>query len=177
MKAGKVVPQRFFIRPAEDVARDLLSCQLCRHAKGTIQRWPIIETEAYIGPEDQACHARAGRTRRTEVMYGPPGHWYVYLCYGIHWLLNIVTQPKDFPAAVLIRGAGEVSGPGRLTKALHITGEHNTQPASRESGLWIEAGPPCDSGDIQSTPRIGVDYAGPDWSQRPYRFLRNRSEL
>lgn len=154
------------------VAERLLGCQLCRRIGGTVLKWPITETEAYDGAEDKASHARSGRTKRTEVMFGPAGIWYIYLCYGVHWLLNIVTGPEDYPGAVLLRGAGEVNGPGRLTKAMAIDGTLNRTPAGPETGLWIEAGAPLASREMVRTPRIGVAYAGPDWGNRPYRFIR-----
>ena len=121
----------------------------------------IHEVEAYIGPHDLACHGRFGRTDRTAVMYGPAGYWYVYLCYGMHWMLNIVTDGEDFPAAVLLRGAGEFNGPGKLTKGLQIDKGLNGLPAEKRSGLWIEDREqrPRRS-QILRTPRIGVDYAG-----------------
>jgi DNA-3-methyladenine glycosylase len=165
------LPCGFFNRAAPEVARALLGCRLCRRVDGATLCWRITETEAYDGPDDRASHARAGRTARTEVMFGPPGIWYVYLCYGVHWLLNIVTGPVDYPAAVLIRGAGGVRGPGRLTRAMKVDGGLNRQHASPASGLWIEPGPPPAEAAIRTTPRIGVDYAGPDWAMRPYRFL------
>ncbi len=164
----------FFERPALVVARELLGCRLCRRRDGRIQRWPITETEAYIGPEDRACHAHRGRTPRTAVMFGPPGVWYVYFCYGMHWMLNIVTCEEGHPAAVLLRGAGPCAGPGRLTRALGITGALNGRPAARPSGLWIEPGEPVPDSAVAVGPRIGVAYAGPDWSQRPYRFVIRR---
>ena len=171
MEPGSVLKPAFFERDARLVARDLLGCRLCRPVDGTVHRWTIRETEAYTGPEDRACHAHKGRTRRTEVMFGPPGHWYVYLCYGIHWMLNVVTGPAGHPAAVLLRGAGERLGPGRLTRALGITGDLHGALANPGSGLWMETGFRVPEARIEQTPRIGVDYAGPDWSQRPYRFV------
>ena len=161
----------FYNRPTLDVARDLIGCRLCREMDGQVIRLPITETEAYDGPEDRACHAFKGRTQRTEVLFGPAGIWYVYLCYGIHWMLNVVAGPDDYPAAVLIRGAGEFDGPGKLTKALRITGAQNQMPVSPDSALWIEVGAAIPDEHIQRTPRIGVNYAGPDWSQRRYRFV------
>src|SRR3954466_14162813 len=99
----------------------------------------IVETEAYHGEEDQACHARAGRTTRTDVLYGPGGVWYVYLCYGIHEMLNLVVGPAGWPAAILIRGVEGAIGPGRVTKALAINRKLNRASATdAQSGLWIE---------------------------------------
>ena len=158
-------------RPVLEVAPLLLGRRLCRRMGGEVIRLPITEVEAYDGPEDKACHAHKGRTRRTEVMYGAAGNWYVYLCYGVHWMLNIVTGPVDYPAAVLIRGAGGCHGPGRLTRLMGITGELNGRAAVAATGLWIEQGEPVEMCRIATSARIGVDYAGPDWSRRPYRFF------
>jgi DNA-3-methyladenine glycosylase len=169
--SGNPLASTFFNRPTLDVARDLLSCRLCRVVDGEVLSWQVTETEAYDGPDDRACHAHKGRTGRTEVMFGPAGNWYVYLCYGVHWMLNIVTGPVDYPAAVLIRGAGELHGPGRLTKAMGITGTLNRKPAIPSTDLWVEAGEPIAAGSIVTTPRIGVHYAGPDWAKRHYRFI------
>ncbi len=159
-------------RDALSVARDLLGANLCRvMPDGTTISWPVTEVEAYIGPEDKACHAAAGRTRRTEVLYGPPGIWYVYLCYGIHWLANLVTGPEGSAAAVLLRGAGPVAGPGRLTRQLEVTGAENGMPAASESAFWIAPGVGVREADIDRLPRVGVDYAGPLWSAKPYRLI------
>lgn len=116
-----------------------------------------------------ACHAARGRTQRTEVMYAPAGTLYIYFVYGLHWILNVVTGPESFPAAVLIRAAGEISGPARLTRALAIDGKLNGRMAGRALGLWFESGK--SPGKITATPRIGVAYAGPRWSSRKLRFL------
>lgn len=155
-----------------DSARRLLGCRLVRRMPdGSERSSRITETEAYEGTEDKACHAHAGRTRRSEVLFGPPGILYVYLCYGIHWLLNITTREEGLPAAVLIRGVESVSGPGRLTRALNIDGALHRKPLGKDTGLWIEAEEAVPKRDIQSTPRIGIDYAGPEWSQKPWRFV------
>ncbi len=166
----KILPPSFFNRPTLEVARDLLGKFLVRRfSDGTETALRITEVEAYDGPDDKASHASKGRTPRTEVMFGEPGHFYVYLCYGLHWMLNIVTGPKDYPAAILIRGVEGGNGPARLTKALKIDGSLNTLPAAESSGLWFE-----DRGEkvgkIKATPRIGVDYAG-EWSKKKWRFV------
>lgn len=133
----------------------------------------ILEVEAYHGEQDQACHARAGRTKRTEVMYGPGGVWYVYLCYGIHEMLNLVVGPAGWPAAILIRGVEGAKGPGRVTKALGIDRRLNAASATdAASGLWLEdrgVRPP--RGSVKATPRIGIDYAGPIWTGKHWRFV------
>lgn len=132
----------------------------------------ITEVEAYDGERDRACHARAGRTRRTEPMYAAGGIWYVYLCYGVYELLNLVVGPEDWPAAILIRGVQGVKGPGRVTKALGIDRSLNAAPVGRASGLWIEdRGVQVPRRLVQSTPRIGVDYAGPVWRAKRWRFV------
>ncbi len=154
-------------------ARNLLGKHLVvRESGGTIARHLITETEAYDGPEDRACHASRGHTARTAVMFGPAGHWYVYLCYGVHEMLNLVTGPAGYPAAVLVRAVSAASGPGRLTRRLAIDRRFNALPAMRPTGLWLE-----DSGilipdtDVLRTPRIGIAYAGPEWAAKPWRFV------
>ncbi len=132
----------------------------------------ITEVEAYDGPDDLACHASRGRTKRTEVLFSPGGIWYVYLIYGMHEMLNLVTGPQDYPAAILIRGLEGISGPGRLTRALNIDRRFNGLEATPQIGLHIEdRGTKIVRKRIKTTPRIGIDYAGPIWSQKPYRFL------
>lgn len=147
--------------------------------KYLVRRWPdgreearmIVETEAYCGESDLACHARAGRTKRTEVMYGEGGAWYVYLCYGIHEMLNLVVGPRDWPEAILIRGVEGAVGPGRVTKTLGIDRQLNATAADPTSGLWLEdRGVRVPRGGVKITPRIGVDYAGPIWSTKHWRF-------
>jgi DNA-3-methyladenine glycosylase len=164
--------ETFFDRPTVRVARDLIGCHLVRERNGAIERYMIVETEAYDGPADLACHAAKGRTKRTEVLFGKPGHFYVYFVYGMHWLLNVVTGPEGYPSGVLIRGVEGTSGPARLTKKLGITGLLHGKKSSNESGLWIEIpDKKIPSNKIMRTPRIGIDYAGPIWSQKKYRFI------
>jgi DNA-3-methyladenine glycosylase len=168
---SQVLEQPFFARPALVVARELLGKHLVRRWRNREQAVLIHEVEAYIGPHDLACHGRFGCTSRTAVMYGPAGYWYVYLCYGIHWMLNVVTDGEDWPAAVLFRGAGEFTGPGKLTKGLRIDRRLNALAAEEETGLWLEnRGPRVRRSQILQTPRIGIDYAG-HWKEKPYRFV------
>ena len=130
----------------------------------------ISEVEAYNGPEDKASHASRGKTERNKMMFGEAGNWYVYFTYGMHWMLNIVTGPKDYPAAVLIRGTDKISGPARITKFLQIGRKFNGKPADKKTGLWIEdRGIKIKKSQITATKRIGVDYAG-KWANKPYRF-------
>jgi DNA-3-methyladenine glycosylase len=166
-----VLEQSFFARPAVKVARELLGKHLVRRLGKMELALMITEVEAYVGPHDLASHARFGRTTRTEVMYGPAGHWYVYLCYGIHQMLNMVTDAEEWPSAVLIRGAGEFVGPGRLTKALKIDQRLNTKPATPRTGLWVEdRGVRVRRRQVECTPRIGIDYAG-EWKHELFRFV------
>lgn len=168
-----VVPSGLFAtKDAVAFAPWLLGKVLVRtHTNGEETRHIITEVEAYNGEKDLASHASKGRTARTDVMHRPGGIWYVYLCYGIHEMLNLVVGPTDFPAAILIRGVHDSVGPGRLTKLLGIGRSLNGMAAEPASGLHIE-----DDGIfvakkwIHVTPRVGVDYAGPIWAAKPWRF-------
>ncbi|VAW14837.1 DNA-3-methyladenine glycosylase II [hydrothermal vent metagenome] len=168
----KVLSKKFFERPAPEVAEDIIGKYLVCTVRGRESAFMITEVEAYEGFDDKASHASKGRTKRTEVMFGSAGVFYVYLVYGMYEMLNIVTGPKDYPAAVLVRGVESIAGPGRLTKSLKITRALSGKKATRESGLWIEErGVKISKKDIKKTPRIGVDYAGPVWSRKQYRFV------
>ena len=167
------LPESFFERPAVVVAQELIGCLLCRKLNEQILTFPILETEAYLGSEDLASHARFGKTQRNAPMFGPAGRWYVYLCYGMHSMLNIVTSPENQPSAVLIRTITGSQGPGRLTRALSIHRDFNNQPCHPQSNLWIA--PATQTSPIITTSRIGIDYAGPIWSEKPYRFVANIS--
>ena len=167
----KILGPSFFNRRADSVARELLGCWLIvQRGKRYQEKHCIFETEAYLGPHDLACHGRAGPTPRNRTMFGPAGYWYVYLCYGMHWMLNIVTGREGLPAAVLLRGAGESVGPGRLTKMLGVTKQHDGRQANSVTGLWIEEGTRVPRRQIQRTPRIGVDYAK-EWAEKPLRYV------
>jgi DNA-3-methyladenine glycosylase len=132
----------------------------------------ITETEAYIGPHDLACHAAKGRTKRTEVMFGPAGTLYVYMVYGVHWMLNVVTGPIGYPAAVLIRSLEGVSGPGRLTKALGITGACNGLAATEPTGVRFIKPPRRTSRAKVTGQRVyELDMPVPLWSNKQYRFV------
>jgi len=171
---GKIINQKFFLGDALTIAQSLIGKYLVRVQDGEESALMLHEVEAYDGPADLACHASRGKTPRTEIMFGSGGHFYVYFIYGIHWMLNIVVGEVDYPAAILIRGAGEISGPARLTKALSINKDINKMPAAKETGLWFEdRGVHVAKKDIIRTPRIRVDYAGDVWSKKPYRFLLN----
>ena len=170
--------QEFFDRPADRVARELLGSWLAvRGADGRVTRHLVFETEAYLGAHDLACHGSRGMTKRNATMFGPAGYWYVYLCYGMHWMLNIVTGPVGVPAAVLLRGVGSHEGPGRLTRALGVDRTFDGRPATRSGGLWLEAaGSPVPRRLVRRTPRIGVGYAGA-WAEKPLRYVVDPAEL
>ena len=169
--------QEFFDRPADRVARELLGSRLAvRGADGRVTRHQIFETEAYLGVHDLACHGSRGMTMRNATMFGPAGNWYVYLCYGMHWMLNVVTGAEGVPAAVLIRGAGGFGGPGRVTRGLLIDRRFDGRPAARRGGLWFEAGAAVPARFVERTPRIGVAYAGA-WADKPLRFVVDPDRL
>jgi DNA-3-methyladenine glycosylase len=161
------------------LARRLLGQVLVRtFPDGRQERHVITEVEAYHGERDRASHASRGRTRRNAPMFAPGGVWYVYLCYGVHEMLNLVTGPRDFPAAILIRGVAGLAGPGRLTKALGIDRRLDGAPAAPVSGLHLEAaGARVPRRLVHAAPRIGVDYAGPVWARKPWRFFFDPHEL
>ena len=167
-----VLSAAFFERPAAAVAPELLGKYLVSAIGGKKSACMITETEAYIGPHDLAAHSSKGLTPRTAVMFGPPGRWYVYFTYGIHWMLNIVTGPEGYPSAVLFRGVEGIPGPARLAKQLGITGALNAHAAVPASGLWIEdRGVKVQKSAIRTSPRVGVEYAGPVWAAKPYRYF------
>jgi len=170
--ARLIKPEELQDKNTVAMARWLLGKVLVRTAEGVDRGCHVItEVEAYHGEGDLACHASKGRTKRTEIMYKPGGCWYVYLCYGVHEMLNLVTGPAGHPAAILIRGLQTVTGPGRLTKRLEIGRALNGASALPTSGLHLEDhGIVVPRSRIKSGPRIGVDYAGPVWAAKPWRF-------
>lgn len=166
-----IEPREWQGRATVRLARSLLGKVLVRTTSQGRVEHVIVETEAYHGTADRASHASKGRTARTEVMFAPGGCWYVYLCYGMHEMLNLVTGPADFPAAVLVRGVELVSGPGRLTRRLGIGRGLNGLPVVPESGLHLEDHSiVAPARHIIAGPRVGVDYAGPVWAAKPWRF-------
>ena len=172
------LPLSFHAREPVKVARALLGMDLVHVVRGRPRVGRIVETEAYLGPHDLACHSSKGRTARTEVMFGPPGHAYLFLVYGMHLCVNVVVGDG---AAVLIRalapGTGlsglRTDGPGRLTRALGLGLQLNAAPLDR-APLFIAQGVGVPARSIEATPRIGVDYAG-EWAARPLRFTDRRS--
>ena len=167
----KTLGPAFFNRPTLTVARELLGKYLVRRVGDKTIALVITETEAYDGPRDKASHAHRGRTPRNEPMFGPAGRTYIYFTYGIHWLLNIVCGATEYPAGVLIRGAGDLIGPARVTKFLAIDGTQNAQQLTRKLGLWIEDRGvkvlPC---DVSRKPRVGIAYAE-EYVHKPWRFI------
>ena len=158
----------FYHRPCPEVAKELVGKVLVRRVGDEVLRLRITETECYCGESDTACHASKGRTKRTEVMYGPAGTIYVYLCYGVHWMLNIVTGEENEPEAVLIRACeGKYSGPGKLTKAMQITGGLNRGSILGDE-LWVEDdGFSC---GIEPATRVGIGYASREDQELLWRF-------
>jgi DNA-3-methyladenine glycosylase len=182
------LPRSFYSRSTLDVANDLLGKVLIRRLGRRKLAGRIVETEAYVGPHDLACHASKGHTPRTAVMFGPPGFAYVYMIYGFYFCLNVVTEPEGYPAAVLIRAVEPLegvdlmkklrshpvrhtniaSGPGKLCMAMSIDKQLNGADLLGTT-IWIEDRN-IDRGAILTSPRAGVDYAG-EYKDKPWRFF------
>ena len=163
--------EKFFHRDALEVAPDLVGKILVSRIKGEEIRIRITETEVYRGEEDTACHAHKGRTKRTEVLYGKSGVIYVYLCYGMHWLMNVITGEEEQPQGVLIRAGEGFNGPAKLTKALGVTGEQNLKSFVDSDEIWIE-----DDGekyDYHTDTREGIAYATEEYREKQWRFVLN----
>ena len=160
----------FFHRHALEVAPELVG-KLLVHGDRYLR---ISETEAYCGEKDTACHAHKGRTKRTEVLYADAGTVYIYLCYGMHWLMNVITGDRDDPQGVLIRACLEAEGPGKLTKALGITGELNRGSIVDSEELWIaDDGFRC---AVRTDKRVGIGYASQADQDRLWRFILDTSK-
>jgi DNA-3-methyladenine glycosylase len=169
MNSGSRLKKDFYLRDVLEVAPELIGKELVIVSENTVfNRFGIIEVEAYRGEEDRACHASKGRTRRTEVMYHEGGRIYVYFVYGMYWMLNIVTGKIDNPQAILIRGIAGCYGPGRLTRATGIDGSYYGEDLTISKRIWLE-----DKGittEIKTGKRIGIDYAGEPWRDKPWRY-------
>lgn len=163
----------FFHRDCLEVAPELVGKVIVRKlANGEEIRLRITETEAYRGTEDKACHASKGRTPRTEILYRESGLIYVYLCYGIHWLMNVITGEIEQPQGVLIRACEGFEGPAKLTKKLMVDKSFNGQSFCNCKNLFIE-----DDGfksKIRTDKRVGIDYAGEEWASKPWRFILDK---
>lgn len=190
MVLSPCLPVSFYDRPVLEVAGGLLGMRLVRRLDGQRLAGMIVEAEAYDGEADLACHARAGRTPRTMVMYGAPGRAYVYFTYGMHWLLNCVTGPESYPAAVLLRailpqeGLDQIAarrkgrlqaewcnGPAKLCQAMGIDGRLNGADLSDpQSGLWIEFGQPMAEERVHTSGRFGIQNVPEPWRSLPWRF-------
>jgi DNA-3-methyladenine glycosylase len=182
-----ILTRDFYNRPTLQVARALIGARLVRILEGKKLIGLITESEAYISEKDLACHAKAGLTPRTAVMFGEPGHAYVYFTYGNHWMLNVVTEPEGFPAAVLIRAIQPVEGvdimlekrsgrdtfgPGKLCQAMGITkSENGVDLTKKTGGLWIEAGVNVPNSLVTKGPRVGLNNTPEPWLSKPWRFL------
>ena len=187
---GRPIPREFFQKPTLWVARHLLGTRLVHRLAGQRIAGIVVETEAYIGEVDQGCHARAGRTPRTQVMYGPPGHAYVYFNYGMHWLFNVVTEREGFPAAVLVRALVPVEGldamarrrpgrpftqwadgPAKLCRALGITGAyHGLDLTASDAPLFFEYDGVLADAVVRRGPRVGLNRVPLLWRMQPWRF-------
>ncbi len=190
MRNSTQLPREFFARPTLEVARDLLGKRLVHLRDGKRLSGLISETEGYISEADLACHARYGRTPRSEILYYPPGHAYIYINYGLHWLLNFVTEQEDFPAAVLIRALFPVegievmrqlrgrpdailtNGPGKLTQAMGIDGSLNKiDICASDAPLFVENQEPVLDEQVTQGPRVGIDNVPEPWRSKPWRFV------
>ena len=172
----KILTKPFFERSELAVAEELLGKYVVRAHGDTEISSMIVDTEAYGGAEDLASHARHGNTARNAPMFDEGGMAYIYLVYGMHYLLNATARAKGTPAAVLIRGTKDVTGPGRLTTWLNVDKQLNHKRLIKENGLWIEdRGKRISTEHIQKMPRVGIDYAGV-WAHKPYRFVLKENE-
>ena len=168
----KRLPSEFFRRNVLEVAPEMLGKILVRrYSNGTVEKFAITEVEAYSGNGDKACHASKGKTPRTSVMFENGGLVYVYLVYGIHWLLNIVTGRPGDASAVLIRGLEGIPGPGRVGKYLQLDKTFYAENLSTSNRIWIEHS--GISVAYKTTPRVGINYAGEPWVSKNWRFIAN----
>jgi DNA-3-methyladenine glycosylase len=180
LAVGQKLPRSFYARETLLVARELLGMHLVHEGKSGRQVGRIVETEAYKGPQDLAAHSSRGRTQRTQIMFGPPGHAYVYLIYGFWNCLNVVTAAEGVPHAVLIRAVEPIAGvsesthgPGLLCRALHIDRALNGADLLGDT-LWVEKPERYRAPRVTRSSRIGVNYAG-DWAKKPWRFFERDS--
>ena len=171
------LPRSFYDRDTVEVARELLGMHLVHVVAGVERVGRIVEVEAYLGPHDLAAHSARGLTPRTRVMFGPPGHAYVYFIYGMHWCANVVTQAEGMASAVLLRALepvknveGATHGPALLCKAMGLDGRHHGHDLLSDDLYIRRPGRPRAPISIVRRPRIGVDYAGRQWARRLLRF-------
>ena len=165
-----ILPKSFYQIPAHELAPKLLGKYLVRELDdGTILRYKITDTEAYYGEKDTACHAKVGKTNRTRIMYEAGGVVYVYLIYGMHNILNIISGPIDHPEGVMIRGIEGIDGPGRTTKALDIDKSLYGHDLTKKERLWIEDNE--EKIEYTTAPRVNIDYATEPWLSIKWRFI------
>jgi len=170
MKKVTRLDYSFYRRDVLEVAPDLIGKYLVRKFDdGKLFRSRISEVEAYRGEDDLACHASKGKTPRTEIMYRAGGAIYVYLIYGMYWMLNLVTGEKNVPQAVLVRSLEDISGPGRITSRLYIDGSFNGKSIVDSDKLWLENND--EKSKFVTAARIGIDYAGEFWKNKQWRFI------
>jgi DNA-3-methyladenine glycosylase len=163
-----ILDQNFFLRDVLEIAPELPGKKIIRMINGERKEYIITEVEAYRGTEDLACHASKGRTKRTEIMYHKGGFIYMYLIYGMYWMLNIVTGQEEIPQAVLIRSIQGANGPGRVSRELQLDGSFYGENIINSKRIWLEEG--LQSPKIITATRIGVEYAGEYWKNLPWRF-------
>jgi DNA-3-methyladenine glycosylase len=170
--------KNFFCRDVLEVAPDLIGKIIVRRFdNGNEQQFIITETEAYRGEDDLACHASKGRTARTEIMYQEGSYIYVYLIYGMYWMLNFVTGEKNNPQATLIRGIENVSGPGKVANILKIDKSFYGEDLTVSDRIWVSKPLSPVAFTIDKLPRVGVDYAGEYWKNLPWRFKMKQTGL
>ena len=163
----------FYMNNSVTVAQRLLGKTLVRAFEdGSISRYCISETEAYLGEDDKACHASKGRTLRTDIMYAEGGYVYVYLIYGMYWMLNVVTGYENKPQAVLIRGVDNIIGSGKVGRELKIDKSFYGESLLTSNRIWIEDAPDVEI--YETAPRVGIDYAGEEWRDKLWRFILNK---
>ena len=166
------LPREFFLRDAEIVAEELVGKLLVRQTESEMHFLRITETEVYKGETDTACHASRGKTKRNAPLYEAGGRYYLYLCYGIHWLMNVITGEAEQPQGVLIRACEGFEGPARLTKKLQIDKSFNAEHIDGNERLYF-----LDDGldvKIRTDKRVGIDYAGEEWASKPWRFILDK---
>jgi DNA-3-methyladenine glycosylase len=163
------INKEFFENDALEVAPNLLGKFLVVYRGKTQKKYKIVEVEVYRGEEDKGCHANKGKTKRNEIMYSSGGYLYVYIIYGIYWMLNIVTGKKGYPQAILIRGLEGLNGPGKITKTLGIDKSYYGENLAVSNRIWIEDN--NENVEYFTAKRIGIDYAGEPWKNKPWRYI------
>jgi DNA-3-methyladenine glycosylase len=167
------LPRDFYTKDVLEVAQAILGKNLVVQQNNASNKHRITDIEIYRGIEDKASHASRNRTKRNEIMFDKGGYLYVYLVYGMHWMLNIVAGKKEEPQAILIRGLADISGPGRLSKALGIDRSFHGEDLVTSSRIWVENNR-VNNVEIIKKPRVGIDYAGEYWKNKPWRYIMKK---